>query len=99
MLRANTNTNNRSAAVYPVSCLPDKSLSAVLELSVELTWRARHARVAQIPERTCADRLMRFHAAKRVRCAWIRHGARIEALAVDAGIVRRAFRVIRAFRG
>ena len=64
-----------------------------------LTFGACNSRVAEIPGRTRAHRLMVLHAAKRVRGARIQHGARVQALPINAGGVRRALGVVAALGG
>ena len=67
-------------------------------LKEELTFGAGDPWVANVPGRTRADGLVVAHATERVGRARVRHGARIEALSVDAGRVGRALGVVTAFR-
>ena len=67
-------------------------------LKEELTFGAGDPWVANVPGRTRAHGLVVSHATERVNGARVRHGARIEALAVDTGRVGRALGVVAAFR-
>ena len=65
---------------------------------VKLTFGARHPRVADITGWTGAHGFVALHLTEGVRRARISHGARVQALSIDAGVVHGALGVVAAFR-